>query len=355
MRLSEFQFELPDDRIAQRPADERDASRLLVVRRDGDGETIEHARFRDLARFLEPGDLLVRNDSRVLPARLTATLETGGKLEALFVRPAHRTTDAGPASVAPRNAWVVLIRPSKRMRPGRAVLFANGAVSARVVAPAGEGEWVLAFDESVHVLALLHAHGQMPLPPYIRRNVDETDSDRYQTVYADREGSVAAPTAGLHFTSEVFESLSERSVQVESLTLHVGPGTFRPIRTERIEDHTIEAEAYSIPDRCAKAVNLARMEGRRVVAVGTTSVRTLEGAARDRRLAPGPGWTDAYIYPGFEATIVSGMITNFHLPDSSLFLLVCGLFGTDRMKRVYAEAIEREYRFYSYGDAMLVL
>ncbi len=345
MKLSEFQFELPEDRIAQRPAPERDASRLLVVRRDGEGESLEHAHFRDLARFLEPGDLLVRNDSRVLPARLAASLETGGKLEALFVRPATRA----------KNAWVVLIRPSKRMRPGRQVLFAGGDVRATVVEPAGEGEWVLAFDEGVEVLALLQTYGTMPLPPYIKREADDTDIARYQTVYADHGGSVAAPTAGLHFTDEVFESLRARGVPVESLTLHVGPGTFRPIRTETIEEHTIEPEAFSIPARTAVAVNAARAEGRRVVAVGTTSVRTLEGAARDGRIAPGHGWTNAYIYPGFEPAIVHGMITNFHLPDSSLFLLVCGLFGTERMKRVYQEAIAREYRFYSYGDAMLVV
>ncbi|NNE10167.1 MAG: tRNA preQ1(34) S-adenosylmethionine ribosyltransferase-isomerase QueA [Gemmatimonadetes bacterium] len=374
MRLSEFQFELPEDRIAQRPADERDASRLLVVRREGegdsDGETIEHARFRDLARFLEPGDLLVRNDSRVLPARLAASLETGGRLEALFVRPAPAEEPAGaaeagsatesdssqdPAPGREGNAWIVLIRPSKRMRPGRAVLFANGAVTARAVAPAGEGEWVLAFDEGEDVLALLHAHGRMPLPPYIKRDADDTDVARYQTVYADHGGSVAAPTAGLHFTDEVFDDLRARGVAIESLTLHVGPGTFRPIRTENIEEHTIEAEAYSIPKRTADAVNAARLAGRRVLAVGTTTVRTLEGAAQGGTIAPGHGWTDAYIYPGFEPAIVSGMITNFHLPDSSLFLLVCGLFGTERMKRVYTEAIAREYRFYSYGDAMLVL
>lgn len=349
MKLSEYDYTLPAELIAQRPLPERDASRLLVLDRYSGRTT--HARFLDLPNFLEPGDLLVLNATRVFPARIQGRkAATGGRVEALLLK------DLG------HQMWVALLRPYGRVKASERLAFADG-MDAVVEERLGDGQAVLRFLGGGPFWPWLEAHGRTPLPPYIKRDPDEAleekeDRERYQTVFAARRGAVAAPTAGLHFTERVFEALADRGVEWVTITLHVGLGTFQPIGTENLEKHVLEAERYEIGPEAAEAVNRAAAEGRRIIAVGSTALRALESAGArggEKRIAPTEGTTALYIYPGYTFSIVDGLLTNFHLPCSTLLLLVCAFAGKDRIFGTYREAIARRYRFYSYGDAMLIL
>jgi S-adenosylmethionine:tRNA ribosyltransferase-isomerase len=368
MRLADFEYELPAERIAQVPAPGRDAARLLVLDR-ATGARRHHV-FRELPSLLRAGDVLVLNDTKVIPARLLGRWDTGGIVEVLLLREVEPGT------------WQAMLKPAARARPGRRIAFGEAprAIQARVAAYAGAGRRVLRFEAGTEVRALMRRHGLVPLPPYIRRpraqvaspkskvqspegglgTTDpglgtEVDRERYQTVYAKEEGAIAAPTAGLHFSEPLLQRLAQTGIEIRWLTLHVGPGTFLPIRSERVEGHRMEPEPYVVPEATAQAIKAARA-GRRVVAVGTTVVRTLEHAAlRGGDVQAGPGAADLFIVPGHRFRVVDALITNFHLPRSTLLVLVAAFAGLDRIRAAYAEAIAQGYRFYSYGDAMLIL
>jgi S-adenosylmethionine:tRNA ribosyltransferase-isomerase len=344
-RLSDFDYALPEALVAQRPAASRSASRLLVVTRDGLGDH----RFRDLPSLLAPGDLCIVNDTRVIKARLVGQRETGGRIEALVdqVLDEHR-------------AWV-LLRASHLPRAGGKLVFedANAVVvdrddarptadGAEATAPRTLPRFLLRFD--CPVLDLLDACGRLPLPPYIRHEADVDDADRYQTVYATEPGAVAAPTAGLHFDEAVFGALAARGVEVARITLHVGAGTFLPVRTEQLDHHRMHAERYRIGADTAAAIAAARARGARIVAIGTTSLRALEASGG----VAGDGETDLFIRPGYRFRVVDRLLTNLHLPRSTLLILVSAFAGTDRIRRAYAHAVAGRYRFFSYGDAMLL-
>jgi S-adenosylmethionine:tRNA ribosyltransferase-isomerase len=344
MDVALFDYELPRERIAQYPAERRDASRLLVC--DRATGRWEDRVFAELSDLLQGGDLLVLNDSRVIPARLLGRLDPGGApVELLFLKA------LGP------SRWETLARPGKRCRPGALIVFGEGRVRARVVAAAGEGRRVVEVEGEGSVREILERYGVPPLPPYITRHQKpgQEDWERYQTVYATHDGSVAAPTAGLHFTPALLDRLRAKGIAIESLTLHVGPGTFRPIRAPRVEAHRMEAEEAAVSPSLAEAVNRAKGEGRRVIAVGTTTSRALESAADEKgTVRPISGPTDLYIYPGYHFKVTDALLTNFHLPKSSLLLLVCALAGREFILDAYRHAVEAGYRFYSYGDAMLI-
>ena len=344
MDLSLFEYHLPPELIAQEPAEPRDASRLLAV--DRARRSWQDRRFGELPALLGPGDCLVANESKVIPARLLGTREADGRpLELLMLRPLAVTR------------WEALVRPGRRCRVGARVLVAAGAARATVVAEADAGVRILDIDAPWPVRELLERHGLPPLPPYIARHdaPKPDDRERYQTVYARHEGSIAAPTAGLHFTPELIRRLPGLGVELHHLTLHVGPGTFRPLRAARIEAHRMDAEEVQIPDATARAVNRARAEGRRVIAVGTTTTRALEWASdASGRVRAGRGAADLYIYPGHPFTAIDGLITNFHLPRSTLLLLVSAFCGRELLLDAYRHAVAARYRFYSYGDAMLI-
>ncbi|HHN67788.1 MAG TPA: tRNA preQ1(34) S-adenosylmethionine ribosyltransferase-isomerase QueA [Thermopetrobacter sp.] len=355
MRTADFDFELPEDLIALRPAKPRDAARLLVVRPGAELELTD-AVFRDLPQFLTPGDVLVFNDTRVIPAALTGRRQRGdGSAPKVRFNLHKRLDDA---------RWLAFARPAKKLAAGDKVLFgcSAGACSAdelwaTVEEKLDNGEVLLAFSFSGPVLDETIARvGDMPLPPYIanRRRPDIVDRSDYQTIYAARDGSVAAPTAGLHFTSALFARLDEMGIARHFVTLHVGAGTFLPVKGETVEDHEMHAEYGEISADVAAALNAAREEGRRVIAVGTTSLRILESAADATGIRPFCGETDIFITPGYRFRAVNGLITNFHLPRSTLFMLVAAFSGLERMKRAYAHAIAERYRFYSYGDACLL-
>jgi len=332
--LREFDYDLPEELIAQEPLAQRDSSRLMVLHRDGD---LEHRRFHDLPEYLEDGDCLVLNDTRVLPARLLGTREgTGGRVELLLV-------EATGAS-----EWLVLAKPARGLKPGTGVVFPGG-LRAKVLRTGAAGERVVSFSGVPDLMEALKDLGKVPLPPYIRREIQ--DPERYQTVYGCHEGSCAAPTAGLHFTPELLERVRQAGCHVARVTLHVGPGTFQPVRTERVKDHVMHFERYWVPGETARAVN----EAKRVVAVGTTSTRTLEASAQGGRVAAGEGRTDLFIYPGYHFRVVGALVTNFHLPRSTLLMLVAAFAGTGRVMEAYREAVRLRYRFFSFGDAMLIL
>ena len=327
MRLSELDYELPQELIAQRPAEPRDSSRLMVV--DAESGEISHHIFRELPTFLGPGDALVLNETKVIPARLYARRPGGGKVELLFL---HET----------EGGWEVLARPSKRLRPGLA-LEAEGK-KVEVVEDLGEGRWVVRASD---VRALLERSGHMPLPPYIESTPEAERS--YQTVYARNPGSAAAPTAGFHFTGEVLRRVEEKGVEIARVTLHVGVGTFTPVRTERIEDHRMHSEEYHVPEAAARTVQRAQ----RVVAVGTTVARTLESWAQTGRRS---GESNLFIYPGYRWKVVDALVTNFHLPRSTLLAMIMSFAGSeDLIREAYSVAVKERYRFYSFGDAMLIL
>jgi S-adenosylmethionine:tRNA ribosyltransferase-isomerase len=344
MDVSLFDYELPSELIAQKPAEPRDGSRLLVL--DRAAGTWADRGFAELAELLQPGDCLVANRSRVMPARLLGVAEPGGQaVELLLIRPVEG------------ERWEAMVRPGRRFRPGARIGLAGGAALAQVVGEGSEGTRVVAIEAPWPVRELMERHGLPPLPPYIGRHdaPKPEDRERYQTVYAREDGSVAAPTAGLHFTPELLARLERRGVDVHYLTLHVGPGTFRPLRAGRVEEHRMEAEPIDIPESTAAAVDRARREGRRVVAVGTTTTRALEWAAgEDGRVRAGTGPADLFIRPGHRFRVVDALVTNFHLPRSSLLVLVSAFAGRELVLAAYRHAVEARYRFYSYGDAMLI-
>jgi S-adenosylmethionine:tRNA ribosyltransferase-isomerase len=343
LKISSFDYVLPPEAIAQEPAEPRDAARLLRLA-PGEAPPTDYL-FRDLPRLLRRGDLLVVNRSRVFPARLLGQRKGGGAAELLLLR------DLGD------DRWDAFVRPGRRLRPGAVVTLGAGltaVVESGAVGPEGRRVIALSAEKGTVAEALEHG-GHVPLPPYIRRPDRPEDRERYQTVYAREKGSVAAPTAGLHFTRDLLETLREEGVGVAEIVLHVGPGTFRPVTVEDVEDHRLEPEPFVIPDETAEAIAATRAAGGRVIAVGTTVVRTLEGAVRDDgTVAGGAGETALVIQPGFTFRAVDALVTNFHLPKSSLLLLVAAFAGRERVLAAYAEALRRGYRFYSYGDAMLI-
>jgi S-adenosylmethionine:tRNA ribosyltransferase-isomerase len=346
VRVRDFHYDLPENLIADRPAEPRDSARLLVHDRERD-ETW-HVKVRDLPRFLSAGDLLVLNDTRVLPWRLIGRRATGGRVELLILE-RHGNEVRG------------YVKPARKVRIGQPIPFEHGRIVAKTTAELGGGLFRMQLeapdDPSLDVA--LDAVGRAPLPPYIRRSDDEDpqlDRSRYQTVYAARPGAVAAPTAGLHFTHELLASTAERGIQRAFVTLHVGEGTFAPVRVEEVERHEMHSEVYELPRQTADAVARTRAEGRRVVAVGTTSARVLESLATEGRLVTtGAGETRLFLYPGRPLRVVDALLTNFHLPESTLLMLVAAFAGRERILRLYREAVDLGYRFYSYGDAMLLL
>jgi len=338
LRLSDFDFELPEALIAQEPCSVRDQSRLMILNR-GTG-SIEHGIFSDLERILIPGDLLVLNNTRVFPCRLPAKKPGGGKAEIFLV------AEEG------LNLWRALLKGG--VAPGKRLSLAEG-IEAEVLGGNEDGTWTVHFHGVADIRQSLPEHGKTPLPPYIKREPTMSDRERYQTVYAAREGAVAAPTAGLHFSPELLERLEKKGVEFATVTLHVGPGTFQPVRADLIAEHRMLPERYEISDSAARVINRAKSEGRRVIAVGTTSVRTLEtSAAETGRVVSGAGSSELFIYPGYRFKITDGIITNFHLPKSTLLMLVSAFAGREQVLNAYRTAVKEQYRFYSYGDAMYI-
>jgi S-adenosylmethionine:tRNA ribosyltransferase-isomerase len=358
MKLDDFDYQLPPEQIAQAPLRERDGSRLLTL--DKSTGAVGHRRFKDIPSLLREGDLLVVNDTRVVPARLLGhKTETGGQVELLVLRPSSPRTffeaASGPLGVVD---WLCMGRASKGLYPGAVLGFAGG-LEAQVVERQEDGTVCVRFKHprAESLAEALREAGQLPLPPYIERSLEPEDSERYQTVYASAEGSVAAPTAGLHFSPAVLEAVKQRGVGVASLTLEVGAGTFLPVRDDDVDKHRMHPESFSIPGETAEAVNCAKREGRRVVAVGTTVVRALESAAMAAQggpVAPGRGETSLFIRPGFRFQVVDALLTNFHLPKSTLLMLVCAFAGAEKTLSAYRAAVSEKYRFFSYGDAMWI-
>lgn len=340
-RRSDYLYELPEELIAQSPAEKRDASRLLVLENGVDG--VAHRGFRDLPNYLRKGDVLVLNDTRVIPARLNGHRPTGGQVELLLLDP---VSDA---------EWVVLAKPAKRLTVGSEVLFEGGR-KAVILAEGEEGRRTVRFEPADGFRDWLEEHGTVPLPPYIHRDAGKEDRDRYQTVYAQHDGAVAAPTAGLHFTDDMLDSLRAMGVGIVRVTLHVGIGTFRPVTVDDVSQHKMDFERYLVSEEAATAINNAKAAGGRCVAVGTTSVRTLESVTDDAGLVQaGTGATNLFIRPPYQFKMVDALLTNFHLPGSTLMMLVSSLAGRDRILAAYQEAVKERYRFFSYGDAMLIV
>ncbi|MCR4442062.1 MAG: tRNA preQ1(34) S-adenosylmethionine ribosyltransferase-isomerase QueA [Peptococcaceae bacterium] len=340
MKLADFDYYLPACLIAQEPLPHREQSRLLVLKR-ASGE-IEHRRFTDILEYIKEGDVLAANNTRVIPARLFGVKEeTGARVEVLLLKRLDQ------------KRWEALVRPGKRVKLGAVIYFGAGEVSARVVEMKGPGERVLDFSFEGVFEEWLDRLGQVPLPPYIHEKL--ANPERYQTVYARHPGSAAAPTAGLHFTPGLIEKLKEKGAEWVEILLHVGTGTFRPVKAEDITRHRMHREDYEISREAAGSVNRALREGRRVIAVGTTSTRALESAFSHGEIRPGFNSTDIFIYPGYEFKVISGLITNFHLPRSTLLMLVCALAGRENIFRAYDQAVREQYRFFSFGDAMLII
>jgi len=338
MRTDDFDYQLPPELIAQHPPAERDAARMLVL--DSSGGLVDRT-VRDLPEYLEAGDVVVFNDSRVLPARLIGRRRDGGEAEVLLLRPLPEG----------HSRWEALIRPARRLDLGSRVTFDNSALAVAIEARGGETATVR-LDGVADPLSEVRRIGEMPTPPYIKERL--VDRERYQTVYARAEGSAAAPTAGLHFTPELLSAVRDRGVGIAFVTLHVGLDTFRPVRVDDPAEHRIHREWFRIDEASVGAINQAHREGGRVIAVGTTCVRVLESATEDGGVAAGEGWTGLFILPGFRFRVVDAMLTNFHLPRSTLLMLVSAFAGRDRVLAAYAAAIERRYRFYSFGDCMLI-
>ena len=336
MKKSDFWFDLTEELIAQTPLDKRDESRLLVV--DKNTGAMEHKSFHDLPSLLRKGDCLVLNDSRVLPARLLGSRESGGAVEILLLK------DLG------ENRWECLSRPGRKTRPGTKLIFGNGELKAEVKEVTEGGNRIVEFYYEGIFLEVLERLGKMPLPPYIHEELK--DSERYQTVYSKELGSAAAPTAGLHFTNELLDEIRAKGVKTAFVTLHVGLGTFRPVKEENIEDHDMHSEFCMIPRETADIVNETKKNGGRIISVGTTSCRTLESfAEEDGTLKASSGWTDIFIYPGYRFKCIDALITNFHLPESTLIMLVSALAGRENVLNAYKAAVENRYRFFSFGDA----
>lgn len=340
MKTSDFYYDLPKELIAQTPLEPRDSSRLLVL--DREKQTLEHKHFYDIIDYLNEGDLLVANDSRVLPARIYGIKdETGAKVEFLLLK-----------QVA-NNRWETLCKPGKKARVGTKFSFGNGILRATVVDVKDDGNRIVDFDCEENFFTTLDKIGQMPLPPYITAELK--DKERYQTVYSHELGSAAAPTAGLHFTTELMDRIKAKGVKIAYVTLHVGLGTFRPVKVDDVTKHKMHSEHYEVPEETAKLINETKKNGGRVIAVGTTSCRTLESvAAMYGEIKSCEGFTDIFIYPGFEFKVLDGLITNFHLPESTLIMLVSAFAGYDFIMNAYKEAVKEKYRFFSFGDAMFI-
>ena len=339
MKTSDFYYDLPEELIAQTPLERRDSSRLMLL--DKVTGQVEHRHFDELPEFLNPGDCLVLNDSRVIPARLFGRRPTGGAVEVLLL------TDKGG------GVWECLVRPGRKAREGDSLTFGDGELTAEVVSVQEDGNRLIKFNYSGVFLEILERLGRMPLPPYIHEELQ--DSERYQTVYSRELGSAAAPTAGLHFTPELLERVKAKGVELAFVTLHVGLGTFRPVKAERVEDHEMHSEFCVINSEAADIVNRTKDRGGRVVAIGTTSCRTLESFADPSgHLTPSSGWTDIFIYPGYTFKCVDALVTNFHLPGSTLMMLISALAGRENVLAAYEIAVKERYRFFSFGDAMLI-
>lgn len=340
MKTSDFDYELPEELIAQHPAAQRDHSRLLVM--DKYTGAVEHRVFRDIVNYLHAGDVLVLNNTKVIPARIFGVKEGGtAKIEVLLLK---RDDDLP-------NTWEVLVHPGKRAKVGTVIDFGEGRLKGEVIANTSAGRKVTFHFDGIFE-EILEELGTMPLPPYIHEQLE--DQNRYQTVYAKVNGSAAAPTAGLHFTTELLETLRQNGIEIEEVLLHVGLGTFKPVSEEDIEDHEMHSEYYEISQETADCINKAKAEGRRIISVGTTSTRALESAAKDGRLQAGSGWTNIFIYPGYKWQIIDGLITNFHLPKSTLMMLVSALSTREHILAAYKEAVAQRYRFFSFGDAMFI-
>ncbi len=340
MNVKDFDYELPQELIAQDPLEDRSSSRLLVL--DKDTGEWEHHVFSEIPSFLRPGDCLVLNNTKVIPARLYGVKEgTGAAIEILLLK--RRENDI----------WETLVRPGKKARPGAVIDFGDGLLKGRVIDVVEEGNRLIQFSYEGIFEEILDQLGQMPLPPYITHELK--DKNRYQTVYAKHEGSAAAPTAGLHFTPQLLDQIREMGVQIAEVTLHVGLGTFRPVKVEEVTDHHMHSEFYSITQEAADMINAAKESGNRVICVGTTSCRTIESAADENgRLTEKSGWTEIFIYPGYRFKVLDCLITNFHLPESTLIMLVSALAGREHVLAAYEEAVRERYRFFSFGDAMFI-
>ena len=340
MDVKDFYYDLPEELIAQDPLEKRSNSRLMVLdKKSGD---VTHRHFYDIKDYLRPGDCLVINNTRVIPARLIGEREeTGGKVELLLLK---RKSD---------DVWETLVKPGKKARIGSRLTFGNGLLKAEVIDIVEEGNRLVRFEYQGIFEEILDQLGQMPLPPYITHQLQ--DKNRYQTVYAKYDGSAAAPTAGLHFTKELLQEIKDMGVSIAEVTLHVGLGTFRPVKVENVLDHHMHSEFFQISQEAADMINETKRHGHRVIAVGTTSTRTLESAADENGfLREKSGWTEIFIYPGYQFKVIDGLITNFHLPESTLVMLVSALAGRDHIMEAYRQAVEQKYRFFSFGDAMLI-
>ena len=342
MRLSELDYDLPEELIAQEPLARRDEARLLVL--DRKSRSLEHSRFYKLARHLREGDLIVLNDTRVLPTRLFAQKESGGRVELLMVRPASATE--GPA-----GAWLALIRTHRVLKDKARLILSDGH-ALRIAGYARPGRPIVVSDGDISIEQILQSDGTLALPHYIHRTVGAADLDDYQTVYAVRPGAIAAPTAGLHFTDDVFKSLADAGIRTATITVHIGPGTFAPVRAVEVERHTMESEWYTIPPATQAAIDHARRIGGRIIAVGTSSTRALESWAITGDIE---GFTGLFIHPGFRIKLADALLTNFHMPRTTVLALVMAFAGRDQILTAYREAIRHRYRFLSYGDAMLIL
>ena len=342
MNVNDFDYELPQELIAQDPLKDRSASRLLVL--DRNSGQITHDRFYHIAEYLSPGDLLVINNTKVIPARLLGVKEdTGAAIEVLLLK---RLKDRD-------SSWECLVRPGKKCRKGARFSFGDGLLRAEVIEVLSDGNRIVRFEFEGIFEEILDKLGEMPLPPYITHKLE--DKNRYQTVYAKYEGSAAAPTAGLHFTEELLDEIRAMGVPVAEITLHVGLGTFRPVKAETVEEHHMHSEYYEIGEEAAALINRTKQNGGRIIAVGTTSCRTLEAASKeDGSIEAGCGWTEIFIYPGYRFKMVDALITNFHLPKSTLIMLVSALAGRENILHAYREAVKEKYRFFSFGDAMLI-
>lgn len=340
MKVKEFDYDLPEELIAQKPVDKRDESRLLCLDKNSGG--ITELFFKDIVKMFEPGDLLVLNDSKVIPARLYGEkIPTGTEIEVLLLNEIEE------------DKWEVLVRPGKRVKKGVEITFGGGKLKGKAVDYTEFGGRIIEFSYEGDWEQIIEQLGEMPLPPYIKRKPE--NPERYQTVYARKKGSAAAPTAGLHFTSELLSKIKEMGVNISYITLHVGLGTFRPVRTENIEDHDMHAEYYEINRETAQKINETKSRGKNVIAVGTTVTRTLEGTAlAEHKVEAARGWTDIFIYPGYKFKIIDCLITNFHLPQSTLLMLVSAFAGKEIVFNAYRYAIKKKYRFYSFGDAMYI-
>ncbi|KLU66475.1 S-adenosylmethionine:tRNA ribosyltransferase-isomerase [Desulfosporosinus acididurans] len=339
MNVSEFDFDLPEELIAQHPVEPRDASRLMVV--DRKTGSIEHHTFRDLVSLLDSGDVLVLNNTRVIPARLIGEkVDSQAKIEVLLLKRLEL------------DVWEALVKPGKRLKVGQKVSFGHGLLVGELQEILENGNRKIRFTYAGVFETILDQLGEMPLPPYITAQLE--DQERYQTVYAKERGSVAAPTAGLHFTPKLLADLQAKGVEIVEILLHVGLGTFRPVKVEDVQEHVMHSEYYRVETEAAERINRAKQDGRRVIAVGTTVARTLESVGHEGKVVPGEGWTDIFIYPGYEFKIVDALLTNFHFPKSTLVMLVSALAGRDLILHAYKMAVDQQYRFYSFGDAMFI-